>query len=141
MTKHDNAQSGEERFRRRRNSFWRYLALAFVGFAIAGFISGYAQDSYKAGDLPTWVPITLAIMVCAALIWFTWDYFRRVDELDLMDNLWAHLIGTYTAVIVFMGWYLSGDLGLSSYPTAFGVMCALIAGTFVAYCLRKLGFR
>ena len=133
--------SGEDRLRSRRMKFWRYLAIVMVGFMIAGFFSGYAKASFDSGDLPIWVPLVLGAITGLALIWFTWDYFRRVDELDLMDNLWSHLIGQYAAGLTFMGWYLLGELGITTYPTAVGIVFVMIGSTFVAYGLRKLGLR
>ncbi|MEM7664540.1 MAG: hypothetical protein AAF250_01665 [Pseudomonadota bacterium] len=141
MTNSETSVTGEERLKTRRRSFWRYLVLAIVGFMIAGLVSGLSSSLFVVGVFPIWIPLVVGVLVLVAMIYFTWDYFRRVDELDLLDNLWAHLVGSYTAAFVFMGWYFLGELGLSGYPTAFGVICALLAGTFIAYGVRKLGLR
>lgn len=142
MTDNDAKLSGEERYSKRRRAFWRYLIITLVAFMVAAFFSGFIQRSYRDGDVSLWVPMLAGAALLVAMIWFTWDFFRRVDELDLMDNLWAHLIGQYGAVFGFMGWYFLADLGLlASYPTAISVIIIMLVTTFLAYGARKLGFR
>lgn len=141
MTSSDTIPSGEERLKSRRRSFWRFLALGMIAALAAGFFSGYFTSSYEEGALPLWVPLLMLAVSVIGLIWFTRDYFRRVDELDLMDNLWAHLIGQYIAAIVFLIWYVVADLGLTSHPTAIAIVIVLLGGTFAVYGLRKLGLR
>ncbi|GAA4037938.1 hypothetical protein [Parerythrobacter jejuensis] len=141
MTEFETINSGESRLKERRRAFWKYLALAFAAFAVLGFFGGYFGAAFGKGDVPLLVPIGVGLITLIALAWFTWDFFKRIDELDLMDNLWAHLIGQYIALTVFLGWYFLGELGLTTYPTAVAVMLAMILGTFVAYGFRKLGWR
>ncbi|UIP05826.1 hypothetical protein LY632_08900 [Erythrobacter sp. SDW2] len=141
MTDTDTLSSGEQRLRRRRNAWWRYLALAFAGSVVAGFASGYLAGAYQNGTIPLWLPVTACIAVIVLLGWMTRDYFRRIDELDLMDNLWAHLFGLYAGISLFGGWYFFADLGLTGYPTAPAIMLAMLVFTFAAYGLRKLGLR
>lgn len=137
----DPATSGEQRLAAKRNRFWRYVAIAFMLSALAGFFSGWLVISYQDGTVPLAVPLIVIGIGMAALVWFTRDYFRRVDELDLMDNLWSHLIGLYGTLIFYGAWYFLHDLGITTEPTALGVIIALIFITFAAYGLRKLGWR
>lgn len=137
----DVAPSGEERLKQRRRKFWRYMTLAFVASAVIGFFSGFVVDAYEDGTVPLAVPLVLGVIALLALAWFTWDYFRRVDELDLMDNLWSHLIGIYGGMIVYAVWYFGHDLGLLIEPTALGVVIAFLGITLIAYGARKLGWR
>ncbi|MDC0886915.1 hypothetical protein OAS19_03910 [Altererythrobacter sp.] len=141
MTDSETNLSGEARHKKRRNAFWRYLALGIGASLIAGFMGGYFTALFENGDVPIAVPLAIFGVVVAGLMWFTWDYFRRIDELDLMDNLWAHLIGQYVAVTGFISWYFFAEIGLVGYPTAIAVITMLIGGTFLAYGLRKLGWR
>lgn len=135
------ATTGEERLKSRRKSFWRYLGLAFLLSLLAGLASGFAGGMFQTGDLPIWVPILIFAIVAAGFIWFTRDYFRRVDELDLMDNLWAHLIGFYGILIIFGGWYFLWELSLLGKPDALLVIIGGLLINFGAYGLRKLGLR
>ena len=83
----------------------------------------------------------VCVAVALAFAWFTYDYFRRVDELDRMDNLWAHLIGFYGGLIVFGVWYFLAELDLAAKPSAVATVAIMAGLTFVAYGLRKLGLR
>lgn len=145
MTDNDynaNEQSGEIRYKAKRRAFVRYLAITCMIALVLGYFSGYFTGRFKDGEIHVALPIAALGAVLAFLAWFTVDYFRRVDELDLMDNLWAHLIGQYGALFLFMGWYFLAELNVvSAYPTAIAVILAMIATTFIAYGLRKLGWR
>lgn len=141
MTKSDPDLSGEARLKRRRSRFYRYLGLAFLVSIVAGMASGTMVSFYENGLIPLWLPLLAFAIAAAGLVWFTRDYFKRVDELDRMDNLWAHLIGLYGGFIVFCFWYLLADLGVTGEPSGLGVVGAMLLITFAAYGARKLGLR
>ena len=129
-------------FKEKRKRFFKYLAIAMLGFAVVGYFAGFFTARFEAGAVPLAVPLLIGAITALALIYFTWDYFRRVDELDLMDNLWSHLIGQYGALLLFLGWYFLAELGVTStYPTAIAVILTMGGTTFIAYGLRKLGWR
>ena len=127
--------SGEARLRRRWRSFWRYLGVAFVASILVGAFSGALVDIYENGSIP------IIVLTVAVFAWFTRDYFKRVDELDLMDNLWAHLTGVYGGMIVFAVWYFTAELDLVAYPSAPAMMAIIVLIVFAVYGLRKLGWR
>jgi intracellular septation protein A len=141
MTKDDGNLSGEQRLKARRRRFYRYLAVAFVVSMIVGMLSGGLAAFYEDGAVPLWIPLVVCVAVALAFAWFTYDYFRRVDELDRMDNLWAHLIGFYGGLIVFGVWYFLAELDLAAKPSAVATVAIMAGLTFVAYGLRKLGLR
>ncbi|WP_340587665.1 hypothetical protein [Erythrobacter alti] len=133
--------SGESRLKARRRKFWRYFMIAMVMSAGAGMLSGIASSMYEDGELPLWVPVSATIVIIAGLSWFTWDYFRRIDEIDLQDNLWANTFGAYAGVITYLGWWFFADLGLVTQPTALGIILVMFVTTMAVYGLRKLNFR
>ena len=141
MTKPTEMQSGEAKLKSRRNAFFRYLALTFLAAMIGGMASGYLTQSYVDDRVGLWLPLVAGAVVVAGLLWFTRDYFNRIDELDLMDNLWAHLYGFYGGLMVYGGWFVLADLGLVDRPTAGVVLLVMILMMFAAYGLRKLGMR
>ncbi|MBD59856.1 MAG: hypothetical protein CL808_07035 [Citromicrobium sp.] len=141
MTQNDAEISGERRFRSRRRRFFRYVVIALVASLFAGMVSGTLSQFYEVGLIPVWAPVLACALLVAALVWFTYDYFKRVDELDLKDNLWAHTIGLYGGVIAFGVWYFLADLGLIRSPSALAVVAIMMIVTFAAYGLRKLGWR
>lgn len=133
--------SGEQRLRSRRNRFWRYCAIAFVVALLSGLVSGYASDLYKEGNLPAWSLILIWTVVVLAFIWFSRDYFRRVDELDLLDNLWASTFAIYGYFIMLGSWLLFHDVGLASEPQQIPIAIATFAILMISYLARKLGLR
>ncbi|MGB3473046.1 MAG: hypothetical protein WBA51_19690 [Erythrobacter sp.] len=141
MTNSDNSSTGEQRLRARRRSFWRFMAIGAVVSALAGFFAGFFSGALADGAVPLWATLALLAAAVAGMAWFTFDYFRRIDEVDLLDNFWAHLWGQYIAVTVFLVWYFLAELKLVIYPSAFAIICAMILGTFGIYGLRKLGLR
>ncbi|GAB5347622.1 hypothetical protein [Alteriqipengyuania sp. 357] len=142
MTADENTTgSGEERLKVRRHRFIRYFVIAIALSALAGLLSGALSKFYEAGDVPLWVPVLACLTVVVGLVWATWDYFRRIDELDLMDNLWAHTIGLYGGIIAFGVWFFLADLGVAETPNALAIVAVALIVTFAAYGLRKLGLR
>ena len=141
MTSDDTGMSGEGRLKARRAQFYRYLALAFLGAALIGFASGLLVAQTESGAVLPWIMLAVAGVTALVFAWFTRDYFRRIDELDLMDNLWAHTTGLYGGMIVFALWFLLSELGLSGAPNAAGVVVSMLLITFATYGLRKLGLR
>ncbi|XUU60252.1 hypothetical protein ACRAQ6_11870 [Erythrobacter sp. HA6-11] len=137
----DMSQSGEQRLKDRRRNFWRYVGIAIFVAMLAGFFSGFLMGTYENGEIGLWVPLSAGVVAIALWIWFSVDYFKRIDELDLMDNLWSHLIGVYGAVLTYASWFLLAELDVTPEPTAFGVVAAMLGFTFLAYGARKLGWR
>ncbi|WFL77006.1 hypothetical protein P7228_13565 [Altererythrobacter arenosus] len=137
----DAMPNGEKLLQTRRRKFWRYMSISLVVFGAAGFLSGYLTDAFQAGEVPLWLPLAVIAVTIVALIYSTRDYLRRIDELDLMDNLWAHLIGFYGGLISFGAWYLLAELGVTTQPNAEAIIIAALAVMLATYGLRKLGWR
>lgn len=133
--------SGEARLQARRARFWRFC---FIGFAVAlvfGGLTGYLQDHVRDGTVPLWVMVALWVVLVAGFAWYTVGYFRRVDELDLQDNLWAAMIGFYFFAAALPSWLLFHDLDVFPEPNSIIIYAATMAVMFAAYGLRKLGLR
>jgi hypothetical protein len=145
MTDNDAAlsspTSGEARLKAKRNAFLRYFSLAMLAGFAAGIASGVAAAMVEDGSLPKGVLIALWAVTIGLFVWFSRDYFRRVDELDLLDNLWASTIGLYGYIAVFGTWYLFHDVGIAPEMDQIAIMLATLAITTAAYIARKLGWR
>ena len=141
MTDNNAALSGEARLKAKRNAFLRYFGLAMLAGLIGGMMSGVAAAMVEDGSLPKGVLIALWTITVGLFVWFCRDYFRRVDELDLLDNLWASTIGLYGYVVVFGTWYLFHQVGIAPEIDQIAVMLATLAIATVAYIGRKLGWR
>jgi hypothetical protein len=73
--------------------------------------------------------------------WFTRDYLRRVDELDLLDNLWAALFGFFFYFTAFPLWNSLATFDLAPAVDNWLLWTATTIVMFAAYCLRKMGLR
>ncbi len=142
MTKPETTQmSGVERLRKRRNAFLRYCALGTLAGLILGLVSGASTEFYKNGDIPLALLIAMMVITAAGFVWFSVDYYRRVDEIDLLDNLWANTAGLYGGLIVFGSWTLLADTQVVGSPNAGVIVAASLAIALIAYVARKLGWR
>lgn len=142
MTADDQTtQSGEARLKANRRNFLRYGTMVMLATMVISGVAGYLTGMYDSGEVPIWLPIAAFVALLIGGTWFCFDYFRRVDELDLLDNLWSHLIGMYIGFAVFGGWYFAADLGLVSHPTVMPILGIMLVATFLVYGLRKLGLR
>lgn len=133
--------SGEERFRKRRKSFFTYVGVAMLVALGAGIASGALAANVSLGNAPVWLFFAVWVIMLVAFVWFTRDYFRRVDELDLMDNLWASLAALYTYVVVYGSWYLFASLDIAPPINADVIFWTTMGAMLVAYGIRKLGWR
>ena len=142
MTKPEaTTMTGEQRLKARSRKFWRYFALVCLVGALAGFGLGLSANAFEREAMPAIVPIGIALVIFAALVWFTFDYYRRIDEIDLMDNFWAHLIGLNIGAFAVLLWWVMSDIGLMRAPTGLEAVAIMAAVTVIAYTARKLGWR
>lgn len=74
-------------------------------------------------------------------IWFCREYFRRVDELDLQDNLWSSLIGFYAFSVALPVWAVLHELHQLPAPDAWMLWGLSAVAATLAYGWRKLGTR
>ena len=135
------APSGEARLKSRRSGFLRYVILSFAAALVVGMVSGLAAFLVDDQVMPGWVLIVGWIAAVVAMIWFTRDYFRRIDELDLLDNLWSSMIGLYFFIIAYGTWFVFDLAGMAGEPDSQALFVLTLTATFAAYGLRKLGWR
>ncbi|MDE1466686.1 hypothetical protein [Aurantiacibacter sp. D1-12] len=142
MTDKTDAQmSGEERLRSRRKSIVLFTTLGCAVAMIAGFSTGYVGALYEDGTLPAWGVIALWALALIGFIWFNIEYFRRVDELDKQDNMFATLVAFVFYAVAYPSWYMFHDLGMVTEPHATTLYIATLAVGTLTYLARKLGLR
>lgn len=141
MTEPTDTLSGEAQLKSRRNRFLRFCGLGFVIALATGFFTGIAGDLFREGTVPGSILYAAWAIAVAWFCWFSWEYFRRVDELDLLDNLWCSLVGLYVYAIALPSWWLFHDLGLAPEIDHAAIYFATLGAAGVAYALRKLGLR
>jgi drug/metabolite transporter (DMT)-like permease len=128
--------SGEDRLRLRRR---RIRGVWIVALSV-GFLGGIAFGLADGGDLPLspapfWSLLALvAGGVVAVNIWF----IRRVDELEVMDNLWASFVGVIAHILIAACWVAAAARGYAPAPDVLAVLMATVVVTFLAYIGLKL---
>lgn len=141
MMSSDTPPSGEARLKVRRMRLIRYVMLALIlGFGL-GMGTGAVGRMVSDGVIPALALAGLWAIVLAGSIWFSRDYFRRIDELDLMDNLWASTVALYAFFGAAVSWFVFHDAGLAPSPSY--EMLGLFTFTIllIAYGARKMGWR
>jgi hypothetical protein len=141
MMKSDPKLSGEARLKARRSAFWRYVAFAFAASFAVGLAFGIASGFVERGFLPTGLLIALWLLVVIGFAWGTRDYFRRIDEVDLQDNLWATTIGFYGYIVTLGSWFMFHEIGLVAEPDDLVIAAIAMTALLLAYGARKLGMR
>ena len=132
------AATGEQRLRDRRRSFWTYAIGGILLALPVGLCVGYLTRQGRDG---VYSPAAAVIAMAAAVVifaWYTIGYYRRVDELDLADNLWAGFIALHLLLVAYPCWVMLHFLGLTSAPSAEALWFGTFAATFLAYGWRKL---
>jgi len=142
MTANNEATlTGEERLKARRSRFLRFCAIGFLVAMLVGLLSGMSTQWYRDGTISIWILLAMLIAAIAGFVYFTYDYYRRVDELDLLDNLWANTAGLYGYFILFGSWFFLHDAGIVAPPNHLLIAVATMAILFIAYGIRKLALR
>ncbi len=145
MTKPDDAaMTGEERLRRRKAAWWRYVGLALIGAMMAGLASGFLTelsiDGVHTGTgcrSPVWgVNVLSAWAGSPATIsagWTSWISARQ--------SLGASLRAYMARLRHGRPGMSMADLELATYPSGGATMTILIGAVLIVYGLRKLGWR
>lgn len=129
---------GERLHAERRKRFWlAIVGLALIGL-IAGFVSGFAEG--RGTDLPPWALTVVGgtvILTAILAAYGSWRFFVSVDELEVLDNLWASLIGFFAYVFLFPSWWMLHQLGKAPEPDDWVILQVSLVTTIVAYAVRK----
>ncbi|GAA4643838.1 hypothetical protein GCM10023115_17980 [Pontixanthobacter gangjinensis] len=144
MTQNDqqtSAESGEQKLARRKRSFWSFVLLGTVIAGVAGFASGFVTSRVEQGLISEWAIYPILAVTIIGFIWFSYLYYMRIDELDLMDNLWGNTIGMYAYVIITTSWMLFEQAGITGAPQHWPILTATVAISLIAYTARRLGLR
>ena len=141
-TPDDNSvQTGEQRLERRRAALWRFSLIGMAVAAVLGFAGSFGMALVEKGSLPASVVYLTTGVVLAFFLWFTVAYIRRVDELDLLDNLWAGLIGLYFYLVAFPIWNTLASFELSPPVDHWVIYFGTAIVMFLGYGARKLHWR
>ena len=138
MTDTDAVQTGEQRHRARRRSFWTFSLAGVVLAVPIGIATGYLLRQGQEGAYSPLAALVAMAAAVVAFVWFTIGYYRRVDELDLADNFWAGFIALHILLVAYPGWKMLSVLDMLPPPNAETLWLGTFAACFVAYGARKL---
>lgn len=130
--------AGERKLRENRK---RLMRLIYGGLAVglgSGVAIGFFSSTARQEGWPAW-PIWAALAVTlVALTWYTAVYLRRIDELDLLDNLWASFVGFNVLSGALLVWMVLHKDGQAPAPHALSLWGISLAAAGLAYGWRKL---
>lgn len=142
MTKHDDAKiSGSQRLRiRNRHNLIAYTIGALIVILLASW-SGYIGELIDTAAFGPWLAASAWIAGIALFVLLGVRYYRRADELIILDNIWAGAAAFLAYATLFPSWLLFYDLGLSGEPDRVIIYIVVMTVAVLAYGARKLGWR
>ena len=134
---------GERVEARRRKIFWTSLGIIAAGGAIVGFFTGIRAASKNVGfgeswsGLPEGLVIALMAVSLMAFLYGTWRFFKAIDEVELVDNLWASTAAYYVYGVLFPIWWVLGKSGIVAEPNDWAIYIVALGAGMVIYLGRK----
>lgn len=138
--------SGERKLRENRKRFWRMVGWGLAGGAaigvVAGILAGFIRAHHGAGGAPIgWLIWPVLAGALFFFVRYSIVYFRRVDEVDLQDNLWSSLVALYGVIVALPLWSVLHEIGQAPRPDAWVLWHLALALALATYSWRKLRAR
>ena len=134
---------GENLHEQHRKRFWRNLAIAGVGGIPIGFAAGFGAG-YTKGDFdafwnwaPDWLIIALLALAIGTLLYGSWRFYRSVDEVELLDNLWGSSAAYSAYSLLFPSWWVLQKAGITAPPNHWLIFLIAIGTGMAVYLGRK----
>jgi len=133
---------GERLLAARRRRFWGWLAALGVMGGIAGAVSGFITGHENLGmdavtALPTAVKYGIVALLVAAFLVGCLGYWRAIDELEIMDNLWSSTASYYAFAILIPAWWLLWKMEGAPEPNLWTIFFASLLVGLAVYGWRK----
>ncbi|MDQ3078752.1 MAG: hypothetical protein M3R03_01980 [Pseudomonadota bacterium] len=139
----DEIGEGERLAAQRRRKFWGTIGVFFVAGAVAGVVIGFqSQDEVDTiDDVWTNIPRSLALSLVAVLLisflYGGWIFYKAIDEVELVDNLWGSTAAYYAYATLFPLWWVLAKIGVAPRPDDWAIYFAALIGGGMAYGWRK----
>ena len=134
---------GERLEARRRRLFWISVGILVAAGAILGFftgataaIKGLAYDEIWSA-IPAPLAVGLIALFVAAFFYGCWRFYKAIDEVELVDNLWASTASYYLYAVLFPVWWVLGKAGILPEPHDWAIYLAALVGGMLIYGWRK----
>jgi len=136
------AMDGENLHERHRKSFWRNLMIAGIGGVPIGFAVGFGAG-FK-GDFdafwnwaPDWLVVGMLVLAIGALLYGSLRFYRSVDEVEMLDNLWGSTVAYSAYSLLFPSWWILEKAGMASEPNGWLIFMIALGAGLIAYVGRK----
>ena len=137
------AMEGEQRHAEHRRRFWRTLGIAGIGGIPVGFAVGFGAG-YTGGDFDAfwnWAPDSLVIGLLAfslaAILYGSWRFYKSIDEVELLDNLWASSAAYSAYVLLFPLWWVLAKTDMAPPPNDWVIFLVALGSGLAFYLGRK----
>lgn len=123
-----------------KRRFWTILGTLFVvGGVVGAGAAAYETDAggFMTGRLPPAFAIAAAIVTTLALVIGTVLFYRRIDEVERSDNIWAGAIAANLLMIGYPSWFFLWRGGIIGEPSHLVLIALLYGVTVAAYFYRK----
>ena len=134
---------GEKLHSEHRRRFWRNLMIVGIGALPIGFAIGFGAG-HRGGDFdafltsaPDWQVIALLGLAVGGVIYGSWRFYRSIDELELLDNLWASSAAYSAYSLLFPIWWILSRAGIAVEPNQWLIFMVALGGGLATYLARK----
>ncbi len=137
------AGEGERQEARRRRIFWMCVGGMLIAGMVLGLFTGITAASKDIASAEIWtkIPQSLAVGVIAvslaAFAYGCWRFYKVIDEVELVDNLWASTAAYYLYATLFPVWWALAKANVLPEPSDWGIYFAALGGGALAYLWRK----
>ncbi|QNN66101.1 hypothetical protein H9L12_06425 [Sphingomonas rhizophila] len=134
---------GEKLHAEQRRKFWRNLMIvgafgAPLGFGV-GFGFGKSRGDFDAfwTMVPQWLVVALVALSVGGLLYGSWRFYRSIDEIELVDNLWSSVAAYAAYAVIFPAWWALGKAKVTPEPNDWAIYLAALVIGLAAYGKRK----
>ena len=139
----NNIGEGERLAARRRRLFWLSIGVLGIAGAIVGLATGYvaAHQEVAPGEIWSSLPKPLAVSIIAIsfglFVFGCWRFYKAIDEVELVDNLWGSTASYYVYATLFPLWWALNKADVVGEPDDWAIFFAALGGGGIAYVWRK----